>query len=140
LLPPNHRPHRLDIIGAVLMVSATTLLLLALSWGGTTYAWSSPQILTLLAGSAIAWVLFALHLNRAEEPFIPFTVLLNPVVAAGVGASFFAVGSMVGLSIYVPIYFEALRGLTASQSGLALMALMTGTVTGAMISGTVMGR
>src|SRR5690606_24603791 len=104
LLPPNHRPHRLDIIGAVLMVSATTLLLLALSWGGTTYAWSSPQILILLAGSVIAWLLFALHLNRAEEPFIPFTVLLNPVVAAGVGASFFAVGSMVGLWIYVPIY------------------------------------
>jgi MFS family permease len=47
-------------------------------------------------------------------------------------------GVLVGLSIYTPIYFEAVAGLTASQSGLALIALMGGTVTGAQIAGRIM--
>ncbi len=138
-LPQNHRPHSLDVIGAVLMITATTALLLALSWGGQAYAWGSFEVLGLLAGSAIAFIFFVMRLMTAKEPFVPLTVLLNPVVAAGVTASFFAVGAMVGLSIYVPIYFEAVRGLSASNSGLFLMALMTGTVVGAVISGRVMG-
>jgi EmrB/QacA subfamily drug resistance transporter len=139
-LPQNHRPHKLDVIGAVLMITASTALLLALSWGGQTYPWGSVEIIGLLIGSAIAFALFAARLLTAEEPFIPLTVLLNPVVAAGVAASFFAVGAMVGLSIYVPIYFEAVRGLSASNSGLFLMGLMSGTVVGAIISGKVMGK
>ena len=36
-LPRHERPHRLDVIGAILMVAATVALLLALSWGGATY-------------------------------------------------------------------------------------------------------
>jgi len=140
LLPQNHRPHQLDMIGAALMIVSTTLLLLGLSWGGVTYPWRSAVILGLLAASGLGWVLFALRLTRAKEPFIPLSVLFHPVVAVGVTASFFAVGAMVGLSIYVPIYFEELRGLTASLSGLGLMTMMTGTVVGAVISGRVMGK
>lgn len=140
LLPQNHRPHRLDVIGAILMILATTGLLLALSWGGRSYTWSSPEIIGLFAGSALVFALFIGWLLKAREPFIPLTVLFNPVVAAGVTASFFAVGSMVGLSIYIPIYFEAVRGLSAGISGLCLMAFMSGTVTGAIITGKVMGK
>src|SRR3954469_3058925 len=33
-LPRNERPHRLDVIGAALMVAAAIALLLALGWGG----------------------------------------------------------------------------------------------------------
>jgi EmrB/QacA subfamily drug resistance transporter len=138
-LPQNHRPHRLDVIGAILMMAATTALLLALSWGGRNYAWGSQEIIALLIGSAIAFALFVGRLLTAKEPFIPLTVLLNPVVAAGVVVSFFAVGTMVGLSIYVPIYYEVVRGLSAAQSGFYLMAMMTGTVVGAIITGKLMG-
>lgn len=139
LLPRNHRPHRLDVVGAVLMMMATTTLLLALSWGGHVYQWSSWQILTLLSTALAALVLFVLRVTTAKEPFVPLTVLFNPVVAAGVATSFFAVGAMVGLTIFVPMYFEVLRGLSSSQSGLGIMAMSGGTVVGAMISGRVMG-
>jgi EmrB/QacA subfamily drug resistance transporter len=138
-LPQNHRPHRLDVIGAILMIVATTALLLALSWAGHVYAWGSWQILALFAASASAIALFVLRVTTASEPFIPLTVLFNPVVAAGVTASFFAVGAMIGLTIFVPIYFEVIRGLTSTQSGLAIMAMMSTTVVGAQISGRVMG-
>lgn len=138
-LPQNHRPHRLDVVGAVVMILATTTLLLALSWAGHAYPWGSWQILSLMAASGLAFALFVLRVTTATEPFVPLTVLFNPVVASGVAASFFAVGAMIGLTIFVPIYFEVVRGLTSTQSGLGIMAMMSSTVVGAQVSGRVMG-
>ena len=67
-LPRHERPHKLDVIGAVLMVGATVALLLALSWGGGVYAWGSVEIIGLLGASAAAWILFVLRLLTAAEP------------------------------------------------------------------------
>jgi EmrB/QacA subfamily drug resistance transporter len=138
LLPRHERPHRIDFLGALLMVAATVALLVALTWGGTTYPWASAPILLLFAASIAGWLLFGWRLARAPEPFIPLAVLGHPVVRYGVISTFFGVGAMVGLSIYVPLYFEGVLGLAASQSGLALISLMGGTVVGATIAGQVM--
>jgi EmrB/QacA subfamily drug resistance transporter len=137
-LPRHERPHKLDVIGAVLMAGATVALLLALSWGGGVYPWGPFEIVGLLLASVLLWILFAIRLMTAAEPFVPLAVMLNPVVATGTASNFFIMGTLVGLAIYVPIYFQAVAGLSASQSGLALIALMGGTVTGAQIAGRVM--
>jgi MFS family permease len=47
-------------------------------------------------------------------------------------------GTFIGLSIYVPVYFESALGLSASQSGLALLPLMLGVIAGATLSGRLM--
>ncbi len=47
-------------------------------------------------------------------------------------------GTFIGLTIYVPIYLEGVLGLSASESGVALVPLMIGTVTGATLSGRSM--
>jgi len=137
-LPRHERPHRLDVIGALLMAFAATTLLMALSWGGSTYAWISPQVIGLAVATIVAWGLFAARLLTAAEPFVPLSVMFNPVVGLGTASNFFVVGTMVGLTIFVPIYFEAVVGLSASQSGLALIALVGGTAVGAQIAGRVM--
>ncbi len=80
-LPRNHRPHQLDVLGAVLMVGAALSLMLALAWGGTHYPWTSSRIVTLLASSAALWVLFALRLLTAREPFIPLAILHGRVTS-----------------------------------------------------------
>src|SRR5690606_34449372 len=53
--------HRVDGWGALLMVAATSTLLLAVNWGGNRYAWSDPPIVGLLIGSAALWFLFCLR-------------------------------------------------------------------------------
>ena len=58
LLPLHHRPHRLDIPGAILIVLATITLMLALDEGGVRIAWSSPVIIGMLIASFVLWVLF----------------------------------------------------------------------------------
>ncbi len=139
-LPRHDRRHRLDLLGALLMVAATVSLLLALSWGGLRFPWASPPILGLVVGSLVLWVLFAIRMRLAPEPLIPPGVLHNPVVRMGVLSACFGMGTYIGLTIYLPVYFEAVRGLSASLSGLALIPLMAGTVCGATISGRSMTK
>jgi EmrB/QacA subfamily drug resistance transporter len=139
-LPRNERPHRLDFAGATLMVTAALTLMLAMTWGGVRYPWMSSEILGLLAGSAILWMLFAWRLVTAAEPFIPLDVMRQPVVAACVAAGFFSIGAIIGLSIYLPLYLELMLGATPSMSGTALIALTVGSVLGAMVAGRSLAR
>ncbi len=139
-LPRNERPHKLDIPGAVIMVGATVALMLALSSGGNVHAWLSPQILGLLGLSALLWLGFAARLLTAREPLIPVALLGNQVVRMGILAAAFGMGTYIGLTIYMPVYFETVWGLSAANSGMALLPLMLGTVSGATFSGRLMAR
>ncbi|MCJ8141505.1 MFS transporter [Ancylobacter sp. A5.8] len=139
-LPAHHHPHRLDVVGALLMCAATIAMMLALSWGGVRFAWVSLPILALLAGSVVLWVGFGLRLVSTTEPLLPLAVLSNRVVRTGVVSAAFAMGTLVGLSIEMPLYLEGVLGFSASQSGLALIPLMAGVVVGATGSGKLMGR
>jgi EmrB/QacA subfamily drug resistance transporter len=137
-LPRHERRHRIDYIGAVLMVAATVTLLLALSWGGDAYPWRSAQVIGLLFASAVAWALFVVRLLTAAEPFVPLSVMFHPVVAAATASNFFIIGTSVALTIYIPIYLQAVLHLSASQSGLALLPFAVSSVVGAQISGRMM--
>jgi EmrB/QacA subfamily drug resistance transporter len=139
-LPRHERKRKLDIAGAALLLAATTSLLLALNWGGLRYPWLSPTILLLFAGSALAWIAFGLRLQTAMEPLIPLTVLSDNVVACSTLAASSAVGTFIGLAIYIPIYMQGVLGTSVSAAGIAMLPLMTGTVTGAMLSGVAMNR
>ncbi|MER8636937.1 MDR family MFS transporter [Mesorhizobium sp. M0954] len=133
-LPIAAKHHRIDGLGALLLVAATSLLLLALNWGGSEYPWLSPEILGLLACSAVFWSAFALRLMRAAEPLISLEVLGNPIVLAGTLSMFLLQAANVGLSVYLPVYLQSVVGLSVSQSGTALLGLMLGTVAGATFS------
>lgn len=139
-LPRHERPHKLDVFGALLMTSATVTLLLALSWGGVHYPWGSLPILGLVGLSALLWVAFAIRLRTAAEPLIPLTILANPVVRMGTISAGFGMGTFIGLTIYLPLYFETVAGLSAANSGMGLIPLTCGTVIGATASGRAMTK
>ncbi len=139
-LPRVHRDHTLDLFGALLIVTATVALLLALTWGGTTLPWGSPEILGLIGGSVLLFVWFGWHLTRIEEPLIPPRVLKDRVIASATGSIFFSSIAFVGLSVYVPVYLEFHVGLGAAAAGVALVAYLGGTVIGANVAGRMMRR
>jgi MFS family permease len=134
-LPIVARNHRIDGWGAALLVIATSLLLLALNWGGSHYPWLSLQILGLVGCSAVFWGGFALRVMNAGEPLISLEVLGNPIVLGGTLSTFLVQGANVGLAVYLPVYMQASLGLSVSDSGVAMLGLLLGTVTGAMSSG-----
>ncbi len=134
-VPYHPRKHQLDIVGALLMMAAAVALLLALSWGGRRFDWISPQAGALFAASAVLWGLFAWRLVMAGEPFLPLSVLGNPVVRCAALAGACNMGALVGMTIFVPLYFEVVLHLSAGQSGMALIPLMGMTVLFSTITG-----
>ena len=139
-VPFQPRKHALDLVGALLMMAAAIALLLALTWGGTRYPWLSLPVGLLFLGSATLWGLFAWRLLAAKEPFLPLTILANPVVRCATLAGTCGMGTLVGLTIFIPLYFEVIMHLSASQSGLALIPLMGATVTASTLTGRAMSR
>ena len=139
-LPRHDRPHRLDVLGGALMVGAALSLMLAMSWGGTRYGWTSWPILSLLACSCAFWILFALRVRTAPEPFIPLSVLREPIVRAVTVAGFCSVGTIIGLSIFLPLYFELVLGFSPSGSGTALIVFLAAATLGSFAAGRLMIR
>ena len=116
-LPRNDRPHQLDVIGAGLMLGAAIALMLALSLGGTHYPWGSWRMLTLIASSAALWALFALRLLTAREPFIPLAILHGRVTSTMTVAAFFSIGTVIGVTIYMPLYCQTVLGVFGEPIG-----------------------
>jgi MFS family permease len=137
-VPFHPRKHTLDLAGAALMMLAAIAMLLALSWGGRKFDWVSAPIGALLLTSAVLWGLFGWRLMTAQEPFLPLTVLGNPVVRSAALAGGCTMATLVGMTIFVPLYFEVVLHLSASESGLALIPLMASTVVLSTVTGRAM--
>jgi EmrB/QacA subfamily drug resistance transporter len=139
-LPRHDRTHKLDVPGALLMVCAALALMLAMSWGGTRYSWASAQVLGLLAGSVMLWGLFGARVASAPEPFIPLAVLRAPIVGFTAVAGFFSVGVIIGLTIFLPLYFELVLGFSATGSGTALIVFLAAITVASFFAGRLMVR
>jgi len=138
LLPHHERAHKIDLFGAALMMAAATALLLALTWGGTRYPWLSREIGALVASAAGLTALFVWWMLRVREPFLPIAVLNNPVMIAGSITTSCSQGVSIGLTIFVPLYYELVHGLSASVSGLALIPIVMMTSPGSFMSSRAM--
>ncbi len=138
LLPVNHRKHKLDLVGAALMAAAAISLLLALTWGGVRYPWLSSNILLLFGFSFALTLAFAYRLAHEDEPFLPLALLSNPVVRWGTMTASCAVSTSIALTVFMPLYYENVHHLSASDSGLALIPLAVMTTPGSVLSGRVM--
>ena len=139
-LPRHERPHRLDIPGAILLIAATSGILLTLNWGGAEFSWASPEMAAMTTLDALLLAGFFHRLRHTPEPLIPLEVLYDRVVMIATLAASLSIGLFLGLAIYTPILFESVRGLSASESGIALIPLMAGTVGGALMAGKTLAR
>ena len=138
LVPVHERAHKIDLTGAGLMMASAVTLLLALTWGGTRYPWLSQQIFVLLVAAAILTAVFIWWVLRVPEPFLPVAVLSNRVMRAGCVTTACTQGVSIGLTIFVPLYYEMVHGLSASDSGLALIPIVMMTTPGSYLSGRAM--
>ena len=137
-MPRHDRKHKLDLLGAGLMAAAAIPLLLALTWGGARYPWLSPPIAALVVASAALWLLFAWRLTQASEPFLPLPVLANPVMRMGTVCTSFSQGVVIGLTIFLPLYFEVVHKFSASDAGLALIPIIVMSTPGSIAAGRAM--
>ncbi len=137
-LPRNDRWHELDIIGAALMMLGAISALLALTWGGTRYSWASPQIVGLFGLAVLFALAFRWRIGVAKEPYLPLPILRNPVVLTGAASSACAMGVAIGLTAFVPFYYQLVHKLSVTNSGFALIPLALMTTPGSIMAGRAM--
>ncbi len=132
--------HAIDYGGALLLTAALSAVILFTSLGGTTFAWTSPVTLGLMAASVAAVAAFVAVERRAREPILPMDLFANRnfTVASSVGL---IVGlSLFGAVTFLPIYLQVVKGVSPSTSGLMLMPMMLGMLVTSVISGRLISR
>ena len=134
-LPVQRRDHRVDYLGAVLLVSGVVAALLVTVWGGSEYAWSSPIILGLAAGAVVLLGLFLVQESRAEEPILPLRLFRNRVYTLTSAAGFIVGLAMFGGIIFLPLFLQVVTGVSATSSGLLIVPLMAGILVTSIVSG-----
>src|ERR1700682_1021504 len=140
-IPVFHRKRKVDWLGGVLLMASAVAVMLVLTWGGNRYLWLSPTILAMM-GAAIALALaFVWHAGKTDEPFLPLTLLTRgTVVPYAMVAGACALGALIGLTVHLPLYYEVVYHLSASEAGLALIPLAAISTCGAAIAGKTMAR
>ncbi|GAW18492.1 hypothetical protein ANO14919_079680 [Xylariales sp. No.14919] len=145
-LPPKPNPFKeqgvrsllwnLDPVGFVFFVPSIISLLFALQWGGTTYAWHSGQIISLFVifgATLLAFIGSQAWLG--EGGTVPSRIAKQRTIFASSLFTFFLAGTFFLLSYFIPIYFQAVKGDTALQSGIHTIPLILSNVIGILFAG-----
>ena len=139
-IPVFHRRRKVDWLGGVLLMASAVVFMLVLTWGGNRYLWLSPTIMAMIGASVALAFAFVWHARNSDEPFLPLPLLGGRVVPYAMAAGGCALGAMMGLTVHLPLYYEVVYHLSASEAGLALIPLAAISTCGAAIAGKTMSR
>jgi MFS family permease len=133
--------RRIDFLGALLASGATVCLLLGLSWGSDqTYAWNSPQIVYILIGAGILYILFGVVERFVPEPLLALELFRNKVFSANSALTLFMGMILLPTIIYLPLFLQGVLGESPTNSGLVLTPLTISLVIGSAVSGILISR
>jgi EmrB/QacA subfamily drug resistance transporter len=136
----NRTNRSIDCAGAATLLLWVIPLLLALSWGGTTYAWGSPQVLGMLGLAVVGVAAFLLAELRAAEPILPLTLFRHRAVVIPILMAMTMSAGMFGAILFMPLFVQAVIGASATESGAVLVPMTVGLVVASVASGQVVSR
>lgn len=137
---PAKRKHRLDYPGMALLIAAVISLLVGLSLAGVEYAWRSPEIIGALLFAAITAIAFIVVERRSPDPIMPQSIYSDRIVSISLVATFLTGFAMFGTIIFIPLFFQAVLGTSATSSGSFLTPMMLSMVLAAALSGQALSR
>ncbi|GFM20844.1 MULTISPECIES: MDR family MFS transporter [Mycobacteriaceae] len=130
----------IDYAGIATIGLGASGLTLATSWGGSTYAWSSPMIIGLFVGSAVMLALFVWVELRADEPVLPIRLFASPVFTVCCVLAFIVGFAMLGALTFLPTFMQFVDGVSATESGLRTLPMVGGLLLTSMGSGMLVSR
>jgi len=131
----QHAKQKIDYLGAITLVISVVSLMFALELGGKEYDWHSVQIISLFASFFIFFIAFFIAEFKAAEPILPLWLFRRRLFAASQILSFLYGGTFIILTVFIPIFVQAVYGGTAKNAGLILTPMMLGSVAGSSIGG-----
>ncbi|KAF7316043.1 Major facilitator superfamily transporter [Mycena indigotica] len=148
-MPPNakHEPNTItlrariahfDPLGTIIFIPAIVSLLLAMQWGGSTYAWNNPRIIGLFVTFGILVLAFgAVQIWMGSNATVPLHVFRRRSVWSGAYFSLCLNGGFFLLVFYLPIWFQAIKNVSAVKSGISTVPMILSLVIGAFLSGAI---
>ena len=133
---PEGVKRSIDWAGVATLILCIVPLLLALTWVRD-YGWASPRVEFLLAMSIVMLVAFLRIERKAIEPLIPLVLFRHPVIGMASAASFILGMGMFGVIIYLPLFMQAVLGISATGSGNLLTVLLLSSVVGSILTGQI---
>jgi len=134
-LPLPTAQRRVDYLGGALLVASVSCVMLLSVWGGDRYAWGSPEIAGIASAAVGLGILFVWRQRRAPEPMLPLRLLENRVVAVAAAIGFAISAAMFVATIFLPLFLQAVLGVSATNSGLAIAPTMAGVAISSIIAG-----
>ena len=132
---------QLDPIGNLVFFPGIICLVLALQWGGTQYPWSDARIIVLLVLCGVLCLAFiAIQIWKQESGTVPPRIVKKRSIAAALWFGFFLGSGMFVMLYYLPIWFQAIKGSSAVESGIMLLPMILSVVVSSLSSGILVSK
>jgi EmrB/QacA subfamily drug resistance transporter len=132
--------HVIDYLGVLVLSAAATSLILLTSLGGTTYPWRSAPIYILGVAGVVLIAVFVLVERRAAEPVLPLHLFKLRTFSVTSVVGFIVGFAMFGAITYLPAFFQVVRGISPTISGVYLLPLMAGLLLVSIGSGQIISK
>ena len=139
-IPKVKREHSIDYLGALLLVSGVSALLLGISVYGPQDGWQTSKTLITLVSALALILLFIFQESRAKEPILPLALFKNHTFSVTSFMAFIIGAGMFGAIIMLPLYLQIVKGDSATSAGLKLIPFMIGIVTMSIVSGKLITK
>ena len=132
----SERAKQFDPVGTLFFIPCIICLLLALQWGGTKYPWSNGRIIALFVVFGLLAIGFvAVQLWKQDNATVPPRIVKKRSIACGCWFVFCLGGSFFIFIYYLPIWFQAIKGTSAVESGIRNLPMILSLVIMSIISG-----
>lgn len=129
----------IDFWGAFTLAAGVVPMLIALSITRD-HAWTSPQVLGLLAFAAAMLAAFVFVESKVEHPIVPLELFKNPTFTVSMVVGFLTAFGMFGSILFTPLVFQGVLGISATNSGALITPMMFGLIGASTLTGFLMKR
>ncbi|KAI2603433.1 MFS transporter [Hypoxylon fragiforme] len=127
-----------DLPGTFFLIPSVICLLLALQWGGAQYPWHDARVITLfIVSGVLATIFWCVELWQQDRATVPLRILKNKNIVGGVWYGVCVGAALFIFTYYLPIWFQAVKGVSATTSGLMNLPSILGLVVFSMIGGAL---
>ncbi|KAJ7060722.1 iron permease [Mycena amicta] len=139
--PLREKLRRLDIIGNILIVASTTSMVIALTWAGTVFAWSSPKVLAPLIVGIVGLAALLVYEGLVPQyPIIPISLMSSRTAFSGYVQNFISAVAISAMGYWLPIYFQACRSASPIASGVDVFGVTFTVAPLAAITGVLVNK
>jgi MFS family permease len=126
-LPLKEKLKRVNLLGTLLVVPAIACFLMALQWGGAKYGWKDARIIVMFVLFGVLFSAFGyLQYRQGDNATVPIRILKQRSILGGMWYSGCCNGILAMTEYYISIYFQGVRGFTATKSGLLGLPMIVG--------------